>query len=259
MRILQRPWSMLLYSAVLLVGGAVRAEGQAASGPVAPLLPGGFGSLTQEDLALRIRMPDLEVRFVPLDGRVTRLLARDSWESLRSLVESRRPAIDSIANRSGVSRVGLALVTFFGQRSNARFDPQTLSLLVRNREFRPLGIVPFSGRFTAQQLDVREQVSAIYLFEEDLPVNDSFSILYAGQTSDDWQGKQRSLDRERARVASRASGGGRDAAQRGTARADTASRVPAANGVSAGDSALAADGASAADSASDQVPGGTTR
>ena len=40
---------------------------------------------------------------MPLDIRVTRLLARDSWESLRSLVHSRRPAIDSMANVSGVS------------------------------------------------------------------------------------------------------------------------------------------------------------
>jgi hypothetical protein len=75
---------------------------------------------------------------------------------------------------------------------------------------------------------VREQVSAIFLFEEELPVNDSFSILYAGQTSDDWQGKQRSLDRERARVASRASGAVRDTAQAQNASSD---RVPAADSV----------------------------
>ena len=50
---------------------------------------------------------------------------------------------------------------------------------------------------------MREQVSAIFLFEEDLPVNDSFTVLYAGRASDDWQGKQRTLDPERARVALR--------------------------------------------------------
>ena len=48
-----------------------------------------------------------------------------------------------------------------------------------------------------------EQVSGIFLFEQDLPVNDSFVVLYAGQPSDDWQGKQRTLERERARVALR--------------------------------------------------------
>ena len=111
---------------------------------------------------------------------------------------------------SGASRPGLAFVSFFGQSANARFDPQTLTVLVRSRELRPIGIVPFSGRFTSQQLNVREQVSAIYLFAEDLPVNDTFTISYGGQTSDDWQDKQTTLDRERARVALRS----RDSARR---------------------------------------------
>jgi hypothetical protein len=199
MRLVPGIRSLLLLSAVL-VGGRM---GVAQTGPGARLPPGGYGSLTQSDLALQIRTPDLDVRFVPLDGRVTRLLARDSWESLRSLLESRRAAIDSLANISGVSRPGLAFVTFFGQAPNARFDPQTLTVLVRSRELRPLGIVPYSGRFTSQQLNVREQVSAIYLYEEELPVNDSFTIAYAGRASEDWQGKQRTLDRERARVALR--------------------------------------------------------
>lgn len=201
MRVLCRPWSLLFLPLAVLGGSA--ASGQAGGGAAAQLPPAGYGSLTQNDLALRIRTQDIDVRFVPLDPRVTRLLARDSWESLRSLVESRRPAIDSVAALAGVSRPGLALVTFFGQRVNARFDPQTLTVMVRSREFRPLGIVPFSGRFTSQQLDVREQVSGIFLFEEDLPVNDSFTVMYAGQASDDWQGKQRALDRERTRVALR--------------------------------------------------------
>jgi hypothetical protein len=116
---------------------------------------------------------------------------------------------------AGVSRPGLALVTFFAQRENARFDPQTLTVTVRSREFRPLGIVPFSGRFTSQQLNVREQVSAIYVFEEELPVNDSFTVLYGGQTSDDWRGKQQILDRERTRVALRARAQVRDTTARG--------------------------------------------
>jgi hypothetical protein len=214
MSVPRKPWFCLLLAALLSPGATVA---QATAGAGVTLPPAGFGSLTQNDLSLRIRTSDIDMRFVPLDVRVTRLLARDSWESLRTLVESRRPSIDSVANRAGVSRPGLALVTFFGQRPTARFDPQTLTVLVRSREFRPLGIVPFSGRFTSQQLDVREQVSAIYLFEEDLPVNDSFTVVYAGQSSDDWQTKQRVLDRERARVASRERG----TLVRDTVRADS--------------------------------------
>jgi hypothetical protein len=197
-----RPWLPLLFAAALAGSrGTAVAQGGPPSTGVLP--PGGYGSLTQADLSLRVRTADIEVRFVPLDARVTRLLARDSWESLRSLVAAHRTAIDSVANISGVARPGLASVSFFGQSANARFDPQTLIVLVRGRELRPLGIVPFSGRFTSQQLNVREQVSGIYLYEEDLPVNDTFRISYAGQTSDDWQDKQTNLDRERARVALR--------------------------------------------------------
>jgi hypothetical protein len=214
MRCSPKPW-IVLVSAALLFGSSV-AQGQGGTNFTLP--PGGYGSLTQNDLALRIRTPDLDVRFVPLDPRVTRLLAKDSWESLRSVVLSRRASIDSVANAAGVSRPGLALVTFFAQRANARFDPQTVTVRVRSREFRPLGIVPFSGQFTSQQLDVREQVSGIYLFEEDLPVNDSFVVLYAGQPSDDWQGKQRTLERERARVALRVQTDTRDTTAADSAR-----------------------------------------
>lgn len=210
----RKPWIVLLGTALVL--GAPAAWGQ--GGPGVTLPPGGYGSLTQNDLALRIRTAELDVRFVPLDPRVTRLLAKDSWESLRSVVLSRRAAIDSVANAAGVSRPGLALVTFFAQKANARFDPQTITVRVRSREFRPLGIVPFSGQFTSQQLDVREQVSGIYLFEEDLPVNDSFVVLYAGQPSDDWEGKQRTLERERARVALRAQTDVRDTTVADSAR-----------------------------------------
>ena len=211
--------------APLLLGGWLAAGSAGATtlvaqatAPASSRLPPGYGTLTQNDLALRVVTPDIEVRFIPLDQRVTRLLAKDSWESLQSLVKSRRASIDSIANMEGVSRPGLALVTFFGQRSNARFDPQTLTLVVRNRVFNPLGIVPFSGKFTSQQLDVREQVSGIYLFEQDLPVDDSFDISYNGITSGDWSSKQRQLDRERARVALRARGDVRDTSGADSAR-----------------------------------------
>jgi len=95
-------------------------------------------------------------------------------------------------------------VSFFGLRPDTRFDPQTLTLLIRNRVFQPLGVIPLSAKFTSQQLNAREQASAIYLFEEDIPVSDSFSLSYGALLSEDWQTKQSILDRERARVSARA-------------------------------------------------------
>lgn len=172
-----------------------------------------YGTLNQNDLALRVRNDDVEIRFIPLDPKVTRLLANDAFQSLRALVETRRRSIDSVASRAGVTEPGLALVSFFGLRSDTRFDPQTLTVRVRNRAFQPLGIIPINARFGSQQLDLREQASAIYLFEEDLPVDDSFSLSYGALISDDWQTKQPLIDRERARVSARARSGRPDSAR----------------------------------------------
>jgi hypothetical protein len=173
-------------------------------------LPTGYGSLTQIDLAIRVRNDDLEIRLVPLDARIMPLLAPDAYQSLRGLVERNRVALDSVASRAGVSQPGLALVTFYGQRADVRFDPQTLTLLIRNRVFRPLGTIPLDARFASQQLNVREQAAGIFLFEEDIPVNDSFSLSYANMQSVDWSTKQPTLDRERARVSARSRGQVRD-------------------------------------------------
>ena len=169
-----------------------------------PVTTVSYGTLNQNDLALRIRNEDVEIRFVPLDGKVTRLLANDAFQSLRSLVETRRRSIDSVASRAGVTEPGLALVSFFGLRADTRFDPQTLTVRLRSRALQPLGVIPINARFTSHQLDLREQASAIYLFEEDLPVDDSFSLSYGMLVSEDWQTKQPLIDRERARVSARA-------------------------------------------------------
>lgn len=186
---------------MVLLGCAGRATGQ--SGARTRPLPPGFGSLSQNDLALRMGNEELEIRFIPLSARIAPLLAPDASQSLRSLVETHRRAIDSVAARAGVAQPGLALVSFFGQRPDVRFDPQTLTLLVRNRVFRPLGVIPINPRFTSQQLGVREQASALYLFEEEIPVDDSFTLSYGAMSSEDWERKLPILDRERARVSAR--------------------------------------------------------
>jgi hypothetical protein len=188
---------------VALLGCAGPVRGQQ-SGERVRALPPGYGTLSQNDLALRVRNDDLEIRFIPLDLRVTRLLARDAYDSILGLVENHRREIDSVASRAGVSQPGLALVSFFGVRSDVHFDAQTLTLLIRSRVFRPIGTIPLTPRFTSGQLGVRDQASAIYVFEESIPVDDSFTLSYGALTSEDWQNKQSTLERERARVAARA-------------------------------------------------------
>jgi hypothetical protein len=200
--------ALQLAAVACLIGCALRAAGQ--DGQRTAPLPAGYGSLSQNDLALGLRNDELEIRFIPLHRELAPLLAPDAFQALHGVVEANRHRIDSVASRSGVSQPGLALVSYFGLKPDVRFDSQTLTLLIRTRVFQPLGIVALSPKFTSGQLGVREQASAIYVFEEDLPVNDSFTVSYNGLSSADWQGKLGLLDRERARVAARARGERRD-------------------------------------------------
>ena len=199
--------------AALFIVCSLAERAAAQSGAPFPVTTVSYGSLNQNELAIHVRNEEVEIRFVPLDAKVTRLLANDAFQSLRSLVETRRRSIDSVASRAGVTEPGLALVSFFGLRSDTRFDPQTLTVRLRTRALQPLGIIPINARFTSHQLDQREQASAIYLFEEDLPVDDSFSLSYGALRSEDWQTKQPLIDRERARVSARARAGRPDTAR----------------------------------------------
>ena len=173
---------------------SIRAQGD--------LPPAGFGTLNQDDIAITLRQEDLEARIVPLDERVLRLLAPDAYASLHGILQTRAAQLDSVSRRNGVAVPGILFVTFFARRNGARFDPQNLSVVIRNQLYRPIGVVPYSSNFNSQQLDVRQQASGLLLFEATLPVFEPFSVSYGTATSD-WEGKLTRIQRERARVMGR--------------------------------------------------------
>lgn len=180
------------------------AAGEGAVDPALP--PAGFGQLNQEVITLRLRSGPLEIRVVPLDERVLRLLSNDGYTSLQTLIASQQARIDSIAQRTGVRNPGIALVTFFATTPGTRFDPQLLTLTVRNRLLRPIGVVPLSPGMSAQQLDVRDAATGLFLMEEPIPVTEPFSVGYLGASADDWERRLGRLDAERGRIRARAQG-----------------------------------------------------
>lgn len=195
-------WSAGMLAALVLSTRPATAQDAIAGGE---LPPPGYGSLKQDNVSLRLVGSEIEVRFLPLDERLIRLLAPDAYQSLHGLVESRRVAIDSAARESGLTRPGLALVTFFALRSAARYDPDLVNLTYRSQLLRPEGIVPYTGNFTSRQLDVRQQATAIYLFQEPLPVFERFELVY-GPSQAEWNDEVlRRIGIERSRVQSRAS------------------------------------------------------
>lgn len=196
---------MKLIGAVLLVGlfaGALTAQGTD-SVPAADTVTNGSlreGTLSQNEISIRLRDEEIELRFVPLDPRLLELLAPDGRRALQGMLSGQSLAIDSAARASGLASPGLALVSFFGQRAGVRFDPQLVIVDARGRLFRPVTIVPLSSDFSAGQLDARQSVMAIYLYEEPLPVWEPFRLTYASLGSNIWESRVSLLERERTRI-----------------------------------------------------------
>jgi len=200
--------------------GAKRLRGWAAKGgllvagflaayPHSPLaaqdsLPVGYGTLKRDDIVVRFATGQVEIQILPLDEQVIRLLASDTYRSLRDLIKSKQTDIDDQAQRAGVRHPTLVLVTFFGDVPQARFVAEDVNLTSRGRLFRSVGIVPLSPVWSSQQLEAHQQAVAIYVFEEGISFREQLTVSYEGLTSDSWSRAARVLDQERARVLARA-------------------------------------------------------
>lgn len=167
-------------------------------------VPAGFGSLRRDDIALRFATDQLQLQILPLDERVIRLLATDTYRSLQQLVESRRRDITDAARRAGLMRPTLVLVTFYGQVPGARFSPEDVALQSRGRLFRPVEIVPLSPTWNTLQLDQRQQAVAIYLYEDGVSWLEDLSASYQSAPAGSWSRALQVLEQERARVRARA-------------------------------------------------------
>src|SRR5438874_2699972 len=159
----------------------------------------------RDDIVVRFATDQLEIQVLPLAEQVIRLLAPDTYRSLAQLLKTKGRDVADAAQRAGVDRPTLVMVTFFGLLPQARFSPEDVNVTSRGRLFRPVGIVPLSPRWSSYQLDAHEQAVAIYLFEEGISFHEGMTVSYQGLSNDSWTGVLPTLDRERARVMARAS------------------------------------------------------
>jgi hypothetical protein len=167
-------------------------------------LPIGFGTLRQDDLALRIQLPAVLVRAIPLDESVIRVLSPDSYRALHDLVASRQAELDERARRYGVREPSLWYFSYYGVQPDARFSPEEVVITSAGRVFRPLSIVPLTTGFGEQRLEQRGVQTAIYLFDAGVDVNLPLVVTVQGVPSAGWDSNLRRIDRERALVRSRA-------------------------------------------------------
>ena len=170
-------------------------------------IPAGYGSLRQDDIAIRLEPQGLIIRAIPLDESVIRLLTADSYRALRDLESSNRRTIDGIARRSGGRAPDLWYVSFYGLEENARFSPMELVITSGGQDFRPIDVIPLSTGFGEQRLRQRETQSAVYVYPGDIDVDHPLTVSFQGQQSVVWEQLLQRIERERALVKARATRG----------------------------------------------------
>jgi hypothetical protein len=168
-------------------------------------VPPGFGTLRQEDIAIRIDLQGLSVRAIPLDESVIRLLTPDSYRALRELQESNKGAIAAVTRRTGGQRPDLWYVSFYGVEPDVHFSPMELIITSGGRDFRALDIIPLSSGFGEERLRQRETQSAIYLFDEAIDLDQPLTVTFQTQADNSWELTLQAIERERALVRARAS------------------------------------------------------
>jgi hypothetical protein len=173
------------------------------------LPPAGFGTLKVDDLALLFETEDLRIRVLPLDERVLRLLASDSYASLSGLKRLKAADIDSAGRRYGTSDPSLFVITFFGLKENATFTPEDLTVQSRGRLFRPFAFAPLTPGWGERRLARRGEMVAVALFEPGIALFDDLTVSYGAASTNAWSRIVRRLDLERAAVLSRAAAAGR--------------------------------------------------
>lgn len=175
------------------------------------LVPAGYGSLRQDDIAAQVSLVGgVTARVTPLDEGILRLLSPDSYRSLREYREGRRAQIQQIARRFGLARTSVWLVSYYGtEQGDARFSPQEVIITNGGRDFRPVDIVPLTPGFGEQRVRQRAQQSALYVFDGALDVNQSQLTITVEGTPDVTWGSSilPRIERERALVRSRAERG----------------------------------------------------
>ena len=171
------------------------------------MVPAGYGTLRQEDVAIRMQVGQVQVRAIPLDESVIRVLAPDSYRSLHGLRESRRDAIERLAGRYLLRERNVWLVSFYGLAPDARFSPSELTLTVSGRDYRPLEVLPLSAGFGEQRLQQHETQTALYLFPDGVNLSQPLTARMENAQDGSWAETLRRIDQERALIRGRASRG----------------------------------------------------
>lgn len=169
------------------------------------LPPVGYGTLSQDDITIALQEGNLFIKAVPLDEWVIRLTAPDTYRRLNGYKVARGQEILESARRAGERGwPQVFFVTFFTRDPESSYEPYDLQLRSQNFIYRPFDILSVTPDFGRERVKQQETQIALYLFPGEIDLDLPLAVVYEGAESTRWDGIRSRLDREMARVMSRA-------------------------------------------------------
>ena len=170
----------------------------------ADLVPAGFGTLKQDEVAIVMQTSSVRVSAIPLDEAVIRVIAPDSYRTLHATLESRRQQIAQLAAQRGVRDPRVWYVTFTGLAPDARFIPTDITVASSGRDFRPFDVIALTTGFGEQRLQPNTVQRGLLLFDDRLDVSQPMVVSMGTERNTDWETTLRRIDAERASIRARA-------------------------------------------------------
>jgi hypothetical protein len=164
------------------------------------LVQPGYGTLKQDEFTVGIRSGPLLVKVTPLNERVIRLAAPDTYTRLHALAESRRA---DAASGTGGAPAELFLVSFFSYEPDVTFQPEDVQLEYNGMLLRPGAIIALTPGWGRQRMGQQETQAAIYAFGEPFDYELPLTVKYGMDQSLDWQRVIQTLETERSKIQSR--------------------------------------------------------
>lgn len=166
-----------------------------------PDIPGGHGTLRQEELAIRLQRGDLDIFLTPLAEWITRTGAPDTWARLSALEQTHRRWF---RNRTGADTpYTLFLAVLYAEGQPMGFDPEALAIVSGGLRHRMEGVRPLTPGWDQGRVLPGEPQMAVYAFPPQIPLNqDDLEVEYHEVRSRDWSRLLPRIQAEQARIRS---------------------------------------------------------
>jgi hypothetical protein len=176
-------------------------EGEGAPGA---LIPAGYGTLRQEELAIRLRRGELEMYVVPLDEMVIRTAAPDTWERLSALGSAHRSWFRERTGSDAPYRI--FLVALYTEAEPLAFEPGELAVVTGGIRLRPVLFRGLTPGWDQQRVVPDEAQMAVYAFPPEVSLDGDLELEYQEVRSRDWARVLPVIQAEQQRVRARSPG-----------------------------------------------------